>query len=797
MSIPASHTWRFYRAGGLDQVRFETGADIANIDTLDPKLWVALACPVKGLEFDERTLALIDTDGDSRVRIPEIIGAVSFLKDHLRSLDTLVKGDDSLALADINDATPQGRAALASAKRILIYLGKPVADAIRFTDIADQVKIFAGTQFNGDGLITPASAATPEIAAVITDIIACHGSAPDRSGDAGVDKARVDAFFTELKALRDWMGKGGDPAIATLGAGTAAAHAAVKAVRTKVDDYFARCHIAAYDKRALGAVNRAESEYLAIAAKDLTVTAQEISGFPLSLIEPGKALPLVDAVNPAWASAIDTLRAAAVIPAFGPKSALTESEWRELNARLAAYDAWLAAKPAVKASTLAPERALAILASDAEAQIAELLARDLALAEESKGIDAVEKLVRLNRDFIRLLNNFVSFGDFYSQSRPAIFQVGRLYLDSRECHLCIHVEDAGKHAAMAGLSKCYLAYCDLTRKGGAEKKQILAIFSQGDSDYLMVGRNGVFVDRKGRDWDATIAKIIDAPISIRQAFFSPYKKFVRLIEEQVAKRAAAADNDANARLAANADKLANADKHGNPAAPAGEKKIDLGTIALISTAVTGLTAIIGGLLTGFFSLGWLMPVGVIGLILAISGPSMLIAALKLRQRNLGPILDANGWAMNGRVKVNIPLGTSLTDAANLPENSTLSLDDPFAEKRALWPKILGTVAIILLLGATATYAMWRFNFTPFDNFVKNTLGMPSLVHKSQAEIDAEAKINAELELATKARKALELENRQDKAKLEIEKQQIEKAKAEADKAKAEAEKAKAGTAAAK
>ena len=48
-------------------------------------------------------------------------------------------------------------------------------------------------------------------------------------------------------------------------------------------------------------------------------------------------------------------------------------------------------------------------------------------------------------------------------------------------------------------------------------------------------------DRKGRDWDATITKIVDNPISIRQASWSPYKKFVRMIEEQIAKRAAAAE----------------------------------------------------------------------------------------------------------------------------------------------------------------------------------------------------------------------------------------------------------------
>ena len=44
--------------------------------------------------------------------------------------------------------------------------------------------------------------------------------------------------------------------------------------------------------------------------------------------------------------------------------------------------------------------------------------------------------------------------------------------------------------------------------------------------------------------NATITKIVSNPISIRQAFWSPYKKLVRLIEEQIAKRAAAADADA-------------------------------------------------------------------------------------------------------------------------------------------------------------------------------------------------------------------------------------------------------------
>lgn len=273
---------------------------------------------------------------------------------------------------------------------------------------------------------------------------------------------------------------------------------------------------------------------------------------------------------------------------------------------------------------------------------------------EAAAIGSVEKLVRLNRDLAQLVNNFVTFRDFYSRSAKAIFQAGTLYLDGRSCDLCVHVTDGGRHAAMAGLAKAYLAYVDCTRPSG-EKMTIAAAFTDGDSDNLMVGRNGIFYDRKGRDWDATITKIVDNPISIRQAFWAPYKKFVRMIEEMAAKRAAAAEAAADAKVAGAATAVANADK--TKAAPE-PKKFDVGVVAALGVGVGAIGTLIGGLISGFISLGAWMPLGLLGIILAISGPSMLVAWLKLRQRNLGPILDANGWAVNAKAKLNVPFGGS-------------------------------------------------------------------------------------------------------------------------------------------
>ena len=59
--MATTHTWKFFRAGGFNQVVISSGADLLNLDQLDQKLWVALACPTTGVEFDKATLALIDT----------------------------------------------------------------------------------------------------------------------------------------------------------------------------------------------------------------------------------------------------------------------------------------------------------------------------------------------------------------------------------------------------------------------------------------------------------------------------------------------------------------------------------------------------------------------------------------------------------------------------------------------------------------------------------------------------------------------------------------------------------------
>ncbi len=685
---------------------------VAALDQLDQKLWVALSCPTRGLEFDSKTLDLIDTDHDGRIRVPEIIAAAKWACANLKNPDDLVKGGGALPLGAINDATPEGKQLLASARQILTNLGKASAPAITLEDAADTARIFAQTKFNGDGIVPADSADDDATRAAIADIIACLGPDADRSTKPGVNQARVDQFFADLQAHSDWQKKAEDApaAILPLGDATAAAFGALKAVRAKVDDYFTRCRLAAFDARALAALNRSEADFLALATNDLSASSAEIAKFPLARIEAGKPLPLAEGVNPAWAGAMAALQAAVVAPILGAaKTALTAEEWSLLAARLAPYEAWLGGKAGAAVEKLGIKRVRELLASNAKDSIAALIAQDKALEPEMNAIVAVERLVRYYRDLYQLLNNFVSFADFYSRKRKAIFQAGTLYLDCRSCDLCVRVDDAGKHAALAVLSKTYLAYCDCTRKGSTEKMAIAAAFTGGDSDNLMVGRNGVFYDRQGRDWDATITKITEQPISILQAILAPYKRIGRMIGDQIEKMASARDKAITDKAGSSIEDAGK--KVEAPKPPAPHPPFDIakfaGIFAAIGLAIGAIGGVLAAVFTGFLSLTWWqMPLAILGIFILISGPSVIIACLKLRKRNLGPILDANGWAVNARVKINIPFGGALTGVAKLPPGAKRSLADPYARKsHALW---LVPIAIVIALAGAV--AIWYFGY---------------------------------------------------------------------------------------
>lgn len=476
---------------------------------------------------------------------------------------------------------------------------------------------------------------------------------------------------------------------APYGANSDDAVAAVDAVKDKIADYFMRCKFIQFHSESTAALDVNAEKVAAISEKNLATCVGEISTYPISRPIASCVLPINEGVNPAWQAAFGKVKTLVLDVDYPEKESLTEAEW---NACVAKCDAYVASK-ADKTTAINEEQSAKV-------------------TEEHDAIKPLERLLHLNRDFYTLLRNYVMMSDFYDRSKDAIFQAGKLYIDSRCLNLCMRVSDAAKHLNDSRISGMFLVYCTCTSRVKNATMNIVAVLTDGDLDNLRVGKNAVFYDRSGQDWDAVVTHILDNPISIRQAFWSPYKKIGTFITEKINKSAAEKEAKQMEEMTAKADgvSLSGENKEGQK-----KQAFDIakfaGIFAAIGMAIGFITSALTGLLTTFFKNPISMVLFVVLIMLCVSGPSMFIAWSKLRKRNLGPVLNANGWAVNAKIVVNTRFGATLTELSHFPK---VVLDDPFAEKKM--PKWLRWLISFFVCAAAIFLLMYFNNF--FGHFEK-------------------------------------------------------------------------------
>ena len=381
----------------------------------------------------------------------------------------------------------------------------------------------------------------------------------------------------------------------------------------------------------------------------------------------------------------------ATLPADAVVPGLTEDQFVEMGKNISDYEATKAAAEAANAAAL----------TAAQAQYKPL-----------------EKLLLLCRDFCTLLRNFVSFQDFYAkrgkallgrgaddESPWAIFQAGTLVIDQRACNLCLKVTDMAKHNTQAIDSGMFLIYCNCKHHASGQTMTIVAAMTVGDIRNLKVGKNALFYDRQGRDWEAEVVKIIDNPISIGQAFWTPYRKLGDWVSGLITKSAAEKEKKSFADMTTKLQTT--------PAAPAAAQQpaqpapFDIAKFAGIFAAIGMAVGAIGTFLTSLLDQvvgmkAWALLV-IPALLIIISGPSMILAWMKLRKRNLAPLLNANGWAINADAIVSVLFGNTLTEKADFP---VLKLKKKGLSKTAKWAI---AIAVVLAIAAAIAFVIWHYH----------------------------------------------------------------------------------------
>jgi len=446
----------------------------------------------------------------------------------------------------------------------------------------------------------------PEVLAAVEWALV-HVSSPDdlfSAGDADRDaldkvmaqQADLDAApmsDADKAALKAWEdAPASDPAILPLGPKTADADAALAAVEAVIDGYFA-------------------------VPEDL----------PLVTEEADKALPVSGNLNPKWADSVTHFAEACAVPALGaaaPLAEITRRQWAAVKAKFAPYRAWLAAKP--------------VAAAEAKARLVE-----------------DERLLRYKLNLVQFLRNYVNQADLYAKDALAVYQTGTLYIDGRSFELCFHVDDEGAHSALAGRSNCCLIYAKLTRKATGETRSVCAVVTAGRTVPLYVGRNGLFVDRDGNDWNAVITKMVEAQVSLKEAFWAPWAKLFNTVAEQVKKFLGAKQDAAAAQVGKVTAAPPTKENSGANGAAIASSVAALGVgIGMLGAACAGLIGVVAGLPA------WKVAAGLVAIVLLVSLPSVVLTWFKLRTRDLGAVLNAGGWAVNRPLYFSMSLARTFT-----------------------------------------------------------------------------------------------------------------------------------------
>ena len=465
---------------------------------------------------------------------------------------------------------------------------------------------------------------------------------------------------------------------------------AVDAIRDKVTDYFLRCKFIQFHDDCAVALDVSAEKVAEISEKNFATNIDEISKYPLSKPRADALLPINEGINPAWQSQFAKVKELVLDVDYPGKETITEAEW---NAVVAKIDEYIAAKD---------EETKAINEG-----------HDEKLENEHDVIKPLERLLHLYRDFYTLLRNYVAMVDFYNKDIPAVFQAGQLYIDSRRLDLCLKVgPDVAKHIDNSELSDMFLIYCKCVSRVKNETMNIVAVLTSGDINNIRVGKNAVFYDNQGQDWDAVVTHIKENPISVREAFWSPYRKFGRWCKEKFTKSAEEKEAAAFENLTAKADATTSAVAAPGAAPAAVKKPFDIakfaGIFAAIGMAIGFLLNALTGILGAVFH-SWLSAIIFIVIVmLCISGPSMVLAWIKLRGRNLGPVLNANGWAINSKIIVNSRFGRTLTQRAKYP--AVVMSKDPYAPM----PKWLIWLIFILIVLVIVFLVLYFNNY--FDRF---------------------------------------------------------------------------------
>jgi len=665
--------------GRSPHLRIGSADDLEHVLALENAHWVATGAPTSSLNTDPDVLDYVDIDDNARIMCYEVRSAIRWLFDCLSDRSGIDSSASTLKLAALNTESEEGKKVHAAASKMLKQLGAAESGEITLDQVRNFEKRVEEKPVSAAGVVLPEASDDDEIKAFISDVVATVGGTPHSEGKDGVDEKKLEEFLKESRAYLEWHAKGVLPKdaekseIAPLGAASDGAFSLYISLRGKIDEYFAQCRAASFDKRALEHVKPVEEDLKSADLSNPGAIEELLKACPISRPDPKRSLPLKRGVNPAYESQLAELNDTVFTPALGHGiDVLTEADWDTVKEFFANRQAWMDAKAGGSVEKLGAAKLAGYQNEKYEKALRKLIAESRKTALALDNIRLVEKLILYQACMIDLVNNFVSFPHLYNPEARAMFEMGSLVIDGRELNFAVKVENRSEHSNVAKTSDIFVVYVEVSPPKDGKKYELALPVTSGSKGNLCVGKRGVFCDLAGNMHDAKVVQIIENPISIAEAMVSPFQRMGKLLTGKIEAMTTAAEkklDTATTGAFANVQQAPQA----APAAQQGKGLMAGGLLMGGSVAVAALGSAVAYITNTFRGVAsYKIVLGVLVAVVAVIMPASLIALMKLRRRDLSAILEGSGWAINARMRLTLKQGKIFTHKPRLPEGSIRS-----------------------------------------------------------------------------------------------------------------------------
>ena len=622
----------------------DTAQGLKMVPLLDPAYWVAMSAPIEGIRADKPTLRFLDTENNDRITFRNIADAIDWLFQVFVDEDAVKTGSQELRIKSIDPDHPDGKKMLDAIEHGLQSFGSGSSAAVTLTGVRewqDRLSALPG----GAGMILPEEAAESETKDLIHAAIAATGGRQHPKGQTGLTESLFEQFIHDLSEFSIWKKREDDflgGGVKVLGPGMVDIVDRHRNTIQRVEHYFLLC-------RSMGLGVATNNLQEPDDTEDLT---DALRHFPIAKPIENPQLGLLSCENPLFEDEYRRFFEEIVCKLTDEPYILTYAAWRSLRAKMEPAIGYLDIRPEHVETLQQIENSDRLLNEHPIAEVKALIQSSIQAATELSHLLLAEKAIAYQAFLLDIVNNFASFPALFDRNARAFFEVGHLVIDGRRFNLVVPVLDRNKHSEIAKSSGMFIMYLKIFHGQEFLFDELAVPVTAGGRGNLTMGKRGVFVHLDGRTRDVEIVHIIENPISILEAIFTPLRRAVKAVSSRI--------EMLRAETQKKLDTAVSAPKPPDSTFPGGLLVGGSVAVAAIGSALAFIVSTMAKLQW------WQVLAGIGGALLAVIVPSVLAALSRLRKRDLSALIEASGWSVNARMRLTRKMSTFFTMKPTTP-----------------------------------------------------------------------------------------------------------------------------------